>query len=197
MLPEINLVPEKRKEKKGVYYGFLIGIGFLVVVSSVFIFIYFHSTKELERLSTQYDQYNDQYEVLEKQLTSDKQKDTTDKQATLDYLQSYNVHTSTLIEELVTLLSERSYLSEYKYSLADVTIQVQFETLSEISKYVRRLNKSKYVQDAKINEIEAFSILDTEEQELKKVNYDVIPRYDVELTFQPNKERLLGDTDHE
>lgn len=199
MLPEINLLPEKRKERQWwLYYSFLTSIALVVIAFGVLTYFYFQAMKDLDKMTTQYDQYYEQNIALEKQLSDLIKSEGNDKQTAVEFIQSYQLHTSKLIEELTAHLPESAYLSEYEYTLATVTIQAQFETLSAASSYVKRLDSSKYIYDAAITEVEAFSAHESEEdQDNQKVNYDVIPRYDVQLTFKPNKELLLEGANNE
>ncbi|MBU5265693.1 PilN domain-containing protein [Virgibacillus proomii] len=198
MLPDINLLPEKHKERQWLYYSFLTSVALIVIAFGILAYFYFQVTKDLDKLTTQYNQDYEQNMALEKQLSDLTKAKGKDKQTAVEFIQSYQLHTSKLIEELTALLPENAYLSEYEYTLTNVTIQTQFETLSAASSYVKHLDDSKYVYDTAITKVEAFSAYESEEnQNNQKVNYDVIPRYDVQLTFKPNKEVLLEGANNE
>ncbi|MCY1443487.1 hypothetical protein D9M71_599060 [compost metagenome] len=99
------------------------------------------------------------------------------------FIQSVSYPVTPLIDETKTLLPTHSYLRSYVFGENSVNIEVDFETMTDISKYVERLLMSSYFTDAQINTVSNFEIELGEQRVLTpQQKFKEVPRYSVSIT---------------
>lgn len=192
-LPEINLLPEYRRDShllSIVYYIFIA----LILLSFVALGYFYFSTKsKFETLSQEATELTEKRDLLAAEKEELESDDGSAYEQAVRFAQNYAVPTSKLIDELNHLLPENSYLSDYSYRSSEVTILSHFETLDKVAQYTNLLNRSDYISDAKVNSINTFS-LKKEETEEGSVQFEVIPRYESDFSLTIDKRMLKEES---
>lgn len=186
MLPDINLLPEYERENSLLYILFWIGLIISFILFGVLGYFYFTEKNSMKETDSLLQELYDEKSQLEEQLaalTTEEETDSIVNAAT--FIENHLIPTSAFIDELITLLPENGYLSNYNYTYQSVDIETQFETMGEAADYVSALLASNYVKDAMINEIYTFELSseENEAEENEEEMFNVIPRYNVSYTI--------------
>lgn len=186
MLPDINLLPEYERENSLLYILFWIGLIISFILFGVLGYFYFTEKNSMKETDSLLQELYDEKSQLEEQLaalTTEEETDSIVNAAT--FIENHLIPTSDFIDELITLLPENGYLSNYNYTYQSVDIETQFETMGEAADYVSALLASNYVKDAMINEIYTFELSSEENEagENEEEMFNVIPRYNVSYTI--------------
>lgn len=186
MLPDINLLPEYERENSFLYILFWIGLIISFILFGVLGYFYFTEKNSMKETDSLLQELYDEKSQLEEQLaalTTEEETDSIVNAAT--FIENHLIPTSAFIDELITLLPENGYLSNYNYTYQSVDIETQFETMGEAADYVSALLASNYVKDAMINEIYTFELSSEENEagENEEEMFNVIPRYNVSYTI--------------
>lgn len=186
MLPDINLLPEYERENSLLYILFWIGLIISFILFGVLGYFYFTEKNSMKETDSLLQELYDEKSQLEEQLaalTTEEETDSIVNAAT--FIENHLIPTSAFIDELITLLPENGYLSNYNYTYQSVDIETQFETMGEAADYVSALLASNYVKDAMINEIYTFELSSEENEagENEEEMFNVIPRYNVSYTI--------------
>ena len=186
MLPDINLLPEYERENSLLYILFWIGLIISFILFGVLGYFYFTEKNSMKETDSLLQELYDEKSQLEEQLaalTTEEETDSIVNAAT--FVENHLIPTSAFIDELITMLPENGYLSNYNYTYQSVDIETQFETMGEAADYVSALLASNYVKDAMINEIYTFELSseENEAEENEEEMFNVIPRYNVSYTI--------------
>ena len=186
MLPDINLLPEYERENSLLYILFWIGLIISFILFGVLGYFYFTEKNSMKETDSLLQELYDEKSQLEEQLaalTTEEETDSIVNAAT--FIENHLIPTSAFIDELITMLPENGYLSNYNYTYQSVGIETQFETMGEAADYVSALLASNYVKDAMINEIYTFELSSEENEagENEEEMFNVIPRYNVSYTI--------------
>ena len=186
MLPDINLLPEYERENSLLYILVCIGLIIIIILLGVLVYVYFTEKNSMKETDSLLQELYDEKSQLEEQLaalTTEEETDSIVNAAT--FIENHLIPTSAFIDELITLLPENGYLSNYNYTYQSVDIETQFETMGEAADYVSALLASNYVKDAMINEIYTFELSSEENEagENEEEMFNVIPRYNVSYTI--------------
>lgn len=186
MLPDINLLPEYERENSLLYILFWIGLIISFILFGVLGYFYFTEKNSMKETDSLLQELYDEKSQLEEQLaalTTEEETDSIVNAAT--FIENHLIPTSDFIDELITMLPENGYLSNYNYTYQSVDIETQFETMGEAADYVSALLASNYVKDAMINEIYTFELSseENEAEENEEEMFNVIPRYNVSYTI--------------
>ena len=192
MLPDINLLPKFERQRSLFVIIFLIAFLIWFIFTALLVFHYFHTKNTLERTQTEVEQLTELKTTLEQQVHSADAADASSLANAVEYAENVTYPTSALIDNLITLLPDYAYLSEYAYDEGSITIQSQFETMDVAAEYVARLVGSDYINDVKVDEIETFTIDEDEEDD---TSYTTVPRYDVRHSLEANMNKLKGEAD--
>lgn len=183
MVPDINLLPqlEKRTTSPKLFYSLVIVIVGLIV--AYLLFLFFTSKSELSRLTAEEQALTTQLDQLQQELDARQNVDQGSLEDSVTFIQSVSYPVTPLIGETKTLLPTQSYLRSYVFGENSVNIEVDFETMTDISKYVERLLMSSYFTDAQINTVSNFEIELGEQRVLTpQQKFKEVPRYSVSIT---------------
>nr|WP_054550588.1 hypothetical protein [Lysinibacillus sphaericus] len=183
MVPDINLLPqlEKRTTSPKLFYSLVIVIVGLIV--AYLLFLFFTSNSELSRLTAEEQALTTQLDQLQQELDARQNIDQGSLEKSVTFIQSVSYPVTPLIDETKTLLPTHSYLRSYVFGENSVNIEVDFETMTDISKYVERLLMSSYFTDAQINTVSNFEIELGEQRVLTpQQKFKEVPRYSVSIT---------------
>lgn len=182
MVPDINLLPQLEKEQPP--QAFLqLGDCHCGTYCSLFTFLFFTSKSELSRLTAEEQALTTQLDQLQQELDARQSVDQGSLEESVTFIQGVSYPVTPLIDETKTLLPTHSYLRSYVFGENTVNIEVDFETMTDISKYVERLLMSSYFTDAQINTVSNFDIELGEQRELTpQQKFKEVPRYSVSIT---------------
>lgn len=183
MVPDINLLPqlEKRTTSPKLFYSLVIVIVGLIV--AYLLFLFFTSKSEFSRLTAEEQALTTQLDQLQQELDARQNVDQGSLEESVTFIQSVSFPVTPLIDETKTLLPTQSYLRSYVFGENSVNIEVDFETMTDISKYVERLLMSSYFTDAQINTVSNFEIELGEQRVLTpQQKFKEVPRYSVSIT---------------
>lgn len=183
MVPDINLLPqlEKRTTSPKLFYSLVIVIVGLIV--AYLLFLFFTSKGELSRLTAEEQALTTQLNQLQQELDARQNVDQGSLEESVTFIQSVSYPVTPLIDETKTLLPTHSYLRSYVFGENSVNIEVDFETMTDISKYVERLLMSSYFTDTQINTVSNFEIELGEQRVLTpQQKFKEVPRYSVSIT---------------
>lgn len=194
-LANINLLPTYERQSRT---GFIIFMGLILIVILAFLAVgvdYFFSKNNLDKLQSEHHTLKAEVDELNVRVIALQEAGATDSlQDSVSFAENYNYPTSTFIEDLVTMLPDHSYLTDYNYRSLDVSITNEFESLDDVATYTASLTDSPYMNDAKVNNINAHNYLGEGEKETD-LHFKTIPRYKVDFTLQVNPRTLKEGVD--
>lgn len=199
MIPDINLLPAKERNRDKLYIILLMILIVWIIFLAV-IFLQYYLTKSTnEALQARVASLEMEKTTLESQLQNQAPGLATDDYiGSISYVEQLTFSTSKIIKELKHWLPEYSYLTNYQYNVGQVTIQTQFDSLDRIAQYVKSLNQSELFFDVKVDHISTFRIeereTDTVDDPIVNVEFDEMPRYDVSFSLVINMAAILQDT---
>lgn len=186
MLPDINLLPKYERQSSFSSIIFFIGLVICLLLFAVMLFFYFDTKGDIKAANVDLQRLNEQKTLLEAKLAAHDMEDSGVMfENAVRYAEHHIIPTSYFIDELITLLPENSYLSHYNYSGQIVEIDTQFETMTAAATYVAKLNKSDYVKDVKVNQMDAFEF-----EPLEDEDFNSIPRYHVRYSIDVKQSKL-------
>lgn len=184
MIPDINLIPKLEKEQSAPTLLYLILGGVAILALVFFVWQYIGATSTITTLKseeTSLQQQRDQlYANLEELNTNANQGSIEE---LVDYIDLISYPVLPLINEIEGLQPSNAYLREYYFGVDEITILVDFETLSDVSKYVTRLNNSDYFVDVLVNEISQYDLEALIAEEGEMTTFNVIPRHSTNITL--------------
>lgn len=202
MVPEklanINLLPTYEKQRSG---GFIVFILFIILTVSALGYVtfdYFSSKNTLEKLRIEEAALKIEVDAINAQLIALQNENRVDsiKDSVL-FAENLTYPTSTFIKEVVDLLPENGHLTNYSYSALAVSIANEFESLDKIADYTKSLETSKYITDAKVNNITESDYRVGIENE-QDVYFELTPRYQANFSLKMNRRALVeGDEQDE
>lgn len=174
MLVDINLLPEKEKERSGLLYAALAFIGAALLFWLIFFLLTRSVTADTERLDNQLTKLQVTQSELTGQLNrSDTAHSHDQLAASVKWVEDYRYATAPLLEDLVAQLPRRGFFRSFAFAAPhQATIEIQFDDKTEAAYYLTRIMSSDLVETASIESIEAEEI-DQEEG----VVSNWLPRY--------------------
>lgn len=197
MLPDINLLPRKERKRSLFYTLFLVGLAIALLLMLAMAYQYFAVTSALKKADTQNAQLTEEKAKLEASLAKKEVIDAGPLNDSVVYLENYVTPTSKLIDQLMTVLPETAYLKEYNYTNGEVKVVSQFETMTDASVYLGKLNASKYINGVKVESVQteepeepALNEDDESDSDSERVRFDVVPRYNFTYSFGVSRDNL-------
>lgn len=159
MIPDINLLPKLEQENvSNKLFYILIGIiaGLALILLG---WLYFTARGDIKDLEAEELTFQQQLTDVQTELTALEMSKTGTISESLAFVERISYPVSPLIDEINGLLPEHAYLRNYSFTESGVQINIDFESLSEISRYVERLNNSPFFEDVQLNELNGFEIV--------------------------------------
>lgn len=174
MLVDINLLPEKEKERSGLLYVALAFIGAALLFWLIFFLLTRSTESDTERLDNQLLKLQETQSELTAQLNRSDTAQSHDRlAASVQWVEDYQYETAPLLEDLVTQLPRRGFFRSFAFAAPhQATVEIQFDDKAEAAYYLTRILSSELVESASIESIEAEEI-DQEES----VVSNWLPRY--------------------
>lgn len=197
MLPEVNLLPKYERSESVLFHIFIAGLLLCTLLFAVLGYFYFTAKSDLNETEESVSNLTQEKNLLEANINSLNPEQTTSFDQALTFVESYQTPTSLLVNEFIKLLPDQGYLSELTYDYDAVTVETQFETMTDASVYIRDLVDSAYLNHVEIDYMETFTLEEeTEETEQLEDMYEAIPRYLVSYSVQLNHPSLAGEEEN-
>lgn len=179
MLVDINLLPEKEKERSTLLLAALTIIGVAILIWITLFFIaqsYSKQSIQLEQqqssLLTQQDAVRDTLQVSE--FAADKRALVS----TVNWAENYQFDTIPLLAGLVRLLPERGFFDEFEFVGPNSAIlMVQFNTTNEAAYYLTRIQAAEFIDGVSLESVRAEEIDDLDEEIETTIDIYRLPRY--------------------
>ncbi|MFD1708773.1 hypothetical protein ACFSCZ_19035 [Siminovitchia sediminis] len=203
MLPDINLLPKYKKERSFSYMIFLGGLALAILLTGYLIYQYIQLKDEIQVAAVQQEELTSEKEALEEQAKIQEADLPVLMEEAVSYAEQHVIPTSRLIDQLMGFLPERAYISQYHYFDGKAVIETHFETMTEASSYVAKLDASDFTKNVKVNHINTFEpeapADENEETETIEMSlFQLLPRYQVTYSFDMNASQLKeGTKEHE
>ncbi|WP_153732679.1 PilN domain-containing protein [Sporosarcina obsidiansis] len=170
MLVDINLLPEKIKERSTLLWVAIVILAVALLSWAAFFWLTQKNNEEAQALQQQAFEIQKQQETITSQLRpSSFGQEKEQLASTVEWLEGYHYKTVPLIEELVQALPERGFFLEFTFTAPnEATFDVQFDDLTEAAHYLTRMKASSLISGATFEVIETEG-LDSDEK--------VLPRY--------------------
>lgn len=190
---DVNLLPKyERPNRRGIYLFLLLLLLLILAFGSVG-FLYNSYNKEIERLTSIESDLNLEVTQLTTNVTALKEGQLSGREEAFAFIEGHYFPTSYLIEQLYDFLPSHSYLHEYRYSNQTVDILTQFQSMNQTAHYLTKLENSQYVNEAKIDEIEAYDFLEEEERKEFSDKYHYEAKYNFFVNVEALKEAKKAD----
>lgn len=175
MVPEINLLPKRERQKSNFILILAISLVLLITVILLLFIQYFSVKGDIETLTAE-----ETYTVAEKEDLTQLVKEINmsgqgDLQTSVTFAESVSKPVSPLLNEVNTLLEKHTYLRQFEFVNQNILISVDVETMTSLSKFVDKLLVSNYFSDVKVESVTNFDLSNSSESEEKK--FEIIPRY--------------------
>lgn len=190
MIPDINLLPkiDKSESNSKLLYG-IIAVATLLVLT-LFSWQFFNAKSEINSLTSTQQSLQNEMQQLQIEFDALANKNTSSLVESVAFVERVSYPVSPILDETQRLLTNNSYLRDYKFDEDSTTILVDFESLSDVASYINRLEQSKYFEDVQIGEVNNFEINPIEavgEANTNEETFKEIPRYSAEITLKMDK----------
>ena len=182
MLVDINLLPEKEKERSTLLIAALVILGAAVLILGIFLFLSNGLVKETTNLEQQLESVQLSQEEIRSELQA-MEFDNSKKQleSTVDWAENYQFDTVPLLNELIAFLPERGYFGTFDFTGPNfATISVQFDAKSDAAYYFTRMQSSKIISDVKLDTV---TIEEFTEEDLD-YSAEILPRFIATYSLQ-------------
>lgn len=179
---EINLLPERERKKSNIILIFAIGFILFITILLWFFIQYITLTRDIETLSSDESYSLEEQADLTTNLEAVKTSSEGDLKASVSFAENISYPVSPLLIEVNSLLEKHTYLRKYEFLEQRITLTLDVETMSTISRLVTNLSASEYFNDIKVQSVTSFDIDSSTEE--NKVYFEIIPRYSAELTLE-------------
>lgn len=198
MLVDINLLPEKDRERSTLLFAAIAIIAAAILVWVILFFVAQNYTKQAAKLETQKMTLLDQQAAI--QSTLQVSEFAADKQAlfsTINWAENYQFDTIPLLAGLVRLLPERGFFDEFEFvGPNSAVLMIQFNTTNEAAYYLTRLQTAEFIDSVTLESISAEDLEVTDDEEEMENNLDLhkLPRYLAVYHVNFFDERVVIDT---
>jgi len=199
MLVDINLLPEKEKERSTLLIAALAIISAAIVIWFILFMLTQHTAKQSASMEERL--VNLQQSQEDVRATLQISEFATDKQAlesTVSWAEDYQFDTVPLLTGLVRLLPERGFFDSFEFVGPNMaTLMVQFNTANEAAYYLTRLQSVDIIADATFDSVVAMD--ETTEETDVEINpaIQALPRYLAVYTVTFFDERVVVETPEE
>lgn len=204
MLPDINLLPKYKRERSLLYILFLAGLILAILFTGFLGYQYITVHNELKAANEQNKELTEQKETLQVQTAKQEPNQKEAMKEAVAYAEKYVIPTSKLIDQLMAFLPTTGYMSQYNYNEGEVVIESHFETMTDASSYMAKLNASDFIKNPIVNRLETFDLeapeanADSEDEADNQAElsiFELLPRYQVTYSFEINPAQLKKETE--
>lgn len=190
MLVDINLLPQKERDRPAVLIAAVAILLLAFLIWAVFAMMASAETDEQQALEAQAQGVIAEQEQIRNELeTRQGMNEEQQLQATVEWAESYQFDTIPLLEELVSLLPARGFFQTFSYTgLDQAQLIVQFDSSREAAYYLAQLKSSELLASATLDNV-ATEIFDEATEEEVIVDPSE-PRYLATYTLLFQDERI-------
>lgn len=178
---EINLLPERERKKSNTMLIYVITLILFLTILVWFFIQYITLTRDIENFSSEETYSLEEQADLTTYLASAENLSEGDLNSSVSFAENISYPVSPLLIEIDSLLEEHTYLRQYEFLEQQITLTVEVETMSTVSRLVSNLSASEYFNDIKVQSVTSFDIDSSTEE--NKVYFEIIPRYSAELNL--------------
>lgn len=159
MLVDINLLPDKEKERSTLLIVALSILGAAILISFVLFLMAQNQEKQSVNLKQQLTTLEEQQaEVAASMQVSEFEMDKIALESTVAWAEAYEFDTVPLLAGLVRLLPERGFFDSFLFTGPNLaTLVVQFNSANEAAYYLTRLQAADFLDDATFDSVDAVS----------------------------------------
>ncbi|MEZ0480592.1 fimbrial assembly protein [Planococcus sp. SSTMD024] len=190
MLVDINLLPQKERDRPAVLIAAVAILLVALIIWAVFAMMARAEANEQQALQAQAQGVMAEQAQLRNELEARQgMNEEQQLQATVEWAESYQFDTIPLLEELVSLLPARGFFQTFSYTgLDQAQLVVQFDSSREAAYYLAQLKSSELLTSATLDTV-ATEIFDEAEEEDLIVDPSE-PRYLATYTLLFQDERI-------
>ncbi|MGM0897194.1 MAG: PilN domain-containing protein [Bacillota bacterium] len=191
MLVDINLLPQKERDRPAVLIAAVAILLLAIIIWGVFAMMARAEANEEQALQAQAqgvmaEQAQIRNELEARQGMNEEQQ----LQATVEWAENYQFDTIPLLEELVSLLPARGFFQTFSYTgLDQAQLVVQFDSSREAAYYLAQLKASELLSSATLDNV-ATEILEEEAEGAESEAVTNAPRYLATYTLLFQDERI-------
>lgn len=192
MIPDINLLPhvERGASNSKLVYGVL-GIVTLLLLT-LLVWQYFGARSELVTLTNEQQALQAQRDQLQVDFSLITGMNQGSLEESVSFVERVSYPVSPLMDEAQNLQPENSYLRNYSFGEQTATVEIDFETLSDVSTYVSRLERSEYFANVQLDSVSNFELNPVTGEGTDTINFNEVPRYSVVITLAINQTYLAA-----
>lgn len=155
MLVDINLLPQKERDRPASVIAAISILLLGVIVWGVFAFLSNGLEKEQAALAAESAQVASEQALLREQLEATQGLNEEQQlKVTVDWAESYQFDTVPLLDELVSKLPQRGFFDSFTYTGMDqAVLAVQFDTARESAYYLAQLKASEMLESATLDSV--------------------------------------------
>ncbi|WP_107841577.1 PilN domain-containing protein [Metasolibacillus meyeri] len=187
MIPDINLLPHVSRSESNfkIFYSILAIVALLIL--SFIIWQFFSAKSEVTKLTNEQQTLQAQKDRLQSEYDALLANNTGSIQQAVAFVEKVSYPVSPLMDEIRTLLLANSYLRNYTFDQQKVIVQADFETFTDISKYVALLEHSEYFNDVQLGTVKDFEVDPNNDIKENEVDFSTISRYSVQIELYINE----------
>ncbi|ANU25643.1 fimbrial assembly protein [Planococcus versutus] len=198
MLVDINLLPQKERERPVVLVAVLGVLGVAVLLWAIFFFMAQSQNNQQAATDAEYAQVAIQSEAVRAQLeASIGLNDEQQLQATVVWAEAYQFDTVPLLGDLVSRLPKRGFFDSFSFVKPNLgTLTIQFDTSREAAYYLAQLKASEMLASASLDSVTNEELDLIEEEDPNKVETNELiknPRYLATYSLVYVDERLPAE----
>ncbi|WP_188074731.1 PilN domain-containing protein [Planococcus sp. ANT_H30] len=167
MLVDINLLPQKERERPVALFAVLGIILAAVLIWATFFFMAQSQSKQQVATDAEYTLVTSQSEAIRAQLeASIGLNDEQQLQATVVWAEGYQFDTVPLLGDLVSRLPKRGFFDSFSFVKPNLgTLTIQFDTSREAAYYLTQLKASEFLESATLDSVtnEELDLIEEEE----------------------------------
>lgn len=188
MLVDINLLPEKEKERSVLLVAALAILGAAVLFWVVLFMVTNHLSKETATLEQQLESVQSNQEAILSDIHRAELGDSKQQlSATVEWAEEYQFDTVPLLHDLIRLLPKRGFFQSFDFTSPHLaTIVVQFDTKADAAYYFARLEASPTISSISL---ESVTIGEMEDES----TVDLIPRYTATYSLEFVDDRVIEE----
>ncbi|WP_060203221.1 hypothetical protein [Sporosarcina koreensis] len=160
MLVDINLLPEKERERSTLLIAALVILGAAILFWATLFLLSLSMSKETLRAETQISSLHASQETIRENLKPSTHADVREKlAATVEWAEAYRFDTLPLLREMIALLPERGFFVSFEFTAPHAsTVVAQFDDKSAAAYYLTRVKSSAVVSAATMESLVAESL---------------------------------------
>ena len=201
MLVEINLLPQKERKNKSLLLLAIISIIILLIGGFFAFWLNGTYVNRLASIEGQIATTEQLVAIDQQKVTSDVSSDSVSQlENMVEWAKQYPIKTVPVLNKLTEFLPERGFIQTFQYEETGmVLLSIQFESTREAAYYLNTLLQSDWIEDAKLNTINADTqffdkqIGESEVDETKLKNEKYVPRYIAEFEVTLNKNVIKSE----